>query len=81
MSAALDAARSAGLLAKHRPTVAYHKQEPYFGAELFYIYSQDRALHGRVARRRAATAASARPARTDDLRRTASRALAAALGR
>jgi subtilisin family serine protease len=32
MSAALEAARSAGLLATYAPTLAYHKQEPYWAS-------------------------------------------------
>jgi hypothetical protein len=51
-----------------------------FGGELFYMYSQDPTLHARLVPARGARAQSARPTRHDDLRRTASRALAAAVG-
>ena len=83
---ALDDARQAGLLAKHRPTLAYHRQEPYWASSPAIM--TDCAVEGRyatvlqtrggeliaqagpIAR---APATRPRVPERDDLRRTASR--------
>ena len=44
---ALDDARQAGLLAKHRPTLAYHRQEPYWASSPAIM--TDCAVEGRYA--------------------------------